>query len=163
LVFAASSSALGQETKTNSAARIYRDRVEPHWFANNDKFWYRLNLPSDKREFILVDAVKGLRAPAFDHDKLATAMSDKLNERIDPSNLPIDNIKFSADEKTLLLFGTNRSWRCNLESYELSDAPREDSDEKANDKGSKDGQQQKPSSSSATRSPDGHWTALVQG
>ena len=98
LAFVVSNAALGQTTNTNTTARVYRDRVEPHWFENNDKFWYRLNLEAEQREFILVDAVKGIRAPAFDHTRLAKALSDKLGEQVDASKLPIDNITFTAGE-----------------------------------------------------------------
>jgi dipeptidyl-peptidase-4 len=41
--------------------KVYRDRVAPHWLADNRRFWYRNDLPGGKTEFILVDAEKGER------------------------------------------------------------------------------------------------------
>ena len=57
------------------AARVYKDRITPHWFAEGTRFWYRNDLKGGTREFVLVDAEKGTKAPAFDHKKLAAALS----------------------------------------------------------------------------------------
>src|SRR4051812_9378313 len=55
--------------------RVYRDRVTPNWFAAGTKFWYRNDLKAGTKEFVLVDAAKGTRGPAFDHVKLAASLS----------------------------------------------------------------------------------------
>src|SRR5262249_6115904 len=55
---------------------VYKERIVPHWLAGGTAFWYRNDLPRGKREFILVDAVKGMRATAFDHAKLAAALKE---------------------------------------------------------------------------------------
>jgi dipeptidyl aminopeptidase/acylaminoacyl peptidase len=44
-----------------TAGKVIRAKVEPHWFDDGNKFWYRNDLPGGKREFVLVDAVKGTR------------------------------------------------------------------------------------------------------
>src|ERR1043166_2747973 len=41
--------------------RIYKDRVTPHWFAGNTKFWYQNELPGGAKQYIVVDAAKGAR------------------------------------------------------------------------------------------------------
>ncbi len=38
-----SAGAAAQEAQTNGAPKIFRDKVEPHWFAGNNKFWYGMN------------------------------------------------------------------------------------------------------------------------
>ena len=43
----------------------FKTRVEPHWIADSARFWYR-NETRRGKEFILVDAEKGTRGPAFD-------------------------------------------------------------------------------------------------
>src|SRR5262245_1447506 len=48
---------------------IYKGRVEPHWFQDNTRFWYRNDLRAGAKEFVLVDAESGKRGPAFDHEK----------------------------------------------------------------------------------------------
>jgi dipeptidyl aminopeptidase/acylaminoacyl peptidase len=48
--------------------RLYRDRVEPHWFAGPDgvtnRFWYRVDLPANRHEIVTVDASTGERKVA---------------------------------------------------------------------------------------------------
>src|SRR5215471_6266424 len=51
---------------------VYKARINPHWFQNNTRFWYRNALRDGAREFIVVEAEKGARRPAFYDEKLAT-------------------------------------------------------------------------------------------
>jgi dipeptidyl aminopeptidase/acylaminoacyl peptidase len=50
------------------AQKVFRDRVEPHWYAGADgmtnQFWYRVNLPGGKNQFITVNAANGTREVA---------------------------------------------------------------------------------------------------
>jgi len=50
------------------AQTVYRDRVDPHWFAGADgvtnQFWYRVNLPGDQTEFVTINAATGARQVA---------------------------------------------------------------------------------------------------
>ena len=41
--------------------RVFRDRVDTHWFADSTKFWYRNDLAGGMKEFVLVDADSGSR------------------------------------------------------------------------------------------------------
>ena len=50
-------------------------RITPHWFHQDNRFWYRNDLAGGAKEFILVDAEHGTRQPAFDHQKLAAGLS----------------------------------------------------------------------------------------
>lgn len=54
---------------------VFKMRIEPHWFGDNTRFWYRNALEGGRREFILADAAKGTRTPAFDHARMAAALS----------------------------------------------------------------------------------------
>src|SRR5688500_5955596 len=47
-----------------AARGVYKAKVEPHWFANNTRFWYRNDLRGGAKEFVLVDAEAGTRKPA---------------------------------------------------------------------------------------------------
>src|SRR5436309_15778225 len=57
----------------NTNPLVFRSGVRPTWQAD-DRFWYRITT-AEGSEFLLVDAAKGTRAPAFDHAKLAAALS----------------------------------------------------------------------------------------
>src|SRR5688572_19963046 len=41
--------------------RVYKDRITPHWIADNTKFWYRNDLAGGQSEFIVIDAATGVR------------------------------------------------------------------------------------------------------
>lgn len=50
------------------AQKVYRDRVDPHWFASADgvtnQFWYRVNLPGGQTEYVTLNAETGARQTA---------------------------------------------------------------------------------------------------
>src|SRR5947207_14197582 len=68
-----------------SPRRVFNDRITPHWFHDNTRFWYRNDLRDGAKEFILVDAEHGTRETAFDHAKLAAALDRKsvCRERVE--------------------------------------------------------------------------------
>jgi dipeptidyl aminopeptidase/acylaminoacyl peptidase len=101
-------------------SKVTKSRVEPHWLSDNQRFWYRNDLPGGGREFILVDAEKGTRAPAFDAARVAAALEKALGKPVRPTQLPVDRIDF--DGPTLLLYQAGRAWRCDLSNYELREA-----------------------------------------
>src|ERR1051326_6172985 len=57
----------------NTNPLVFRSNVRPSW-QGDQRFWYRITTPEGS-EFVLVDTAKGTRAPAFDHAKLAAALS----------------------------------------------------------------------------------------
>ncbi len=60
--------------------KVFKSRITPNWFADNTRFWYRNELADGMREFIVVDAVKGTRDPAFDHEKMAKSLGKVLGK-----------------------------------------------------------------------------------
>jgi dipeptidyl aminopeptidase/acylaminoacyl peptidase len=103
------------------ATGVYRDRVTPNWFASDTKFWYRNDLKGGTKEFILVDAEKGTRGPAFDHAKLATGLSKATDQEQKSDKLPFDEIEFDSTGKSVMFDVGTKRWKCDLESYECAD------------------------------------------
>src|SRR6516225_1790910 len=66
---------------------VYKARIAPHWLTNNTQFWYRNDLRGGAKEFILVDAEKGSRSPAFDHAKLASGLSQAAETKYTADHL----------------------------------------------------------------------------
>ena len=100
--------------------RVFKAKVTPHWFDKNTKFWYRNDLRSGEREFILVDAEQGTRGPAFDHEKLAAALAKATNTKTTAKRLPFDTIEFVESGKAVRFTVSGAAWRCDLASYECS-------------------------------------------
>lgn len=98
---------------------VYKAQINPHWFQNNSRFWYRNDLRGDTKEFIVVDAEHGVRTPAFDHEKLARALSKAAGREFQAQKLPFSEIQFSEDGKSIEFEAGGKSWRCKLDSYEL--------------------------------------------
>lgn len=149
---------LGQPARPEP--RVYRDKVEPHWFGDNTKFWYRVDLAEKKKEFILVDADKGTRERAFDHERVAKALTEKWAKEVDPERLPFDRIEFSEDGKRLSLVGES-SWRFDLNDY----IPEEDKTERPErtETPREDRRQRRSRNRSETKSPDEKYEVVLRG
>jgi len=54
------------------AQKVFRDHVEPHWFAGPDgvtnQFWYRMDSPGGKTEYVTINAETGARQTAAHRD-----------------------------------------------------------------------------------------------
>jgi len=162
------------------AGGVYRDRVTPHWFANETKFWYRNDLKGGTKEFVLVDAEKGTRSLAFDHAKLAAGLSKAADAEFPADRLPFNDIDF-MDDGTLRFDAHGKEWKCDLESYTCTilTTPRKKKPQTAPTPIREDSPgpespwvdpareipvsyQQPKRDLDRARSPDGNWTAIVK-
>ena len=156
-LFFAVRSAIAQGTRSDyeralnlakvTANKVFRQHVNPHWFADNTKFWYRNDLSDDARpvrnstagntiqkgeisngarEFILVNALTGTRQLAFDHQRLAEALAKATGKEIQASRLPIDGLKFNDSVSELLFTSEGRRWKCDLSSYEIQEVSQDE-------------------------------------
>jgi len=80
--------------RANSLASLTRNKVydsaeAPNWIAGTNKFWYRKTVKGGTA-FVMVDAVAGMKAPAFDHERLAKALSAAAGESFTGVTLPFN-------------------------------------------------------------------------
>jgi dipeptidyl aminopeptidase/acylaminoacyl peptidase len=99
---------------------VYKSQITTHWFAGNTRFWYRNELRGGRSEFVLVDADKATRTAAFDHEKLAAALSKAAAGRYQADRLPFDFIEFVEDGKAIRFGVENAGWQCDLSTYECT-------------------------------------------
>src|SRR5690348_13391650 len=109
-------------TARAQSPRVYRDHITPHWFGDQARFWYRNDLPKGGREFILVDAEKASREPAFDHARAAKALGAFLKTDLRADHLPIDSVRFTDDGKSVILFNPDKILRLNFDDYTVTEA-----------------------------------------
>jgi dipeptidyl aminopeptidase/acylaminoacyl peptidase len=143
---------------------VYKARLEPHWFDDSEKFWYRNELAGDEREFILVDAAAGERRLAFDHERLAAALTAATGDEFDGAKLPFREIEFSGDDAVVQFRAADKTWACNLESYNCFEADGETATE-ADDQTDDDNSRRRGrrfGGRGRSRSPDGRWRADVR-
>ena len=99
--------------------KVFIKHVNPNWSADSDRFWYRNDLSTDRREFVLVNTSKGERQLAFDHVKVAATLSKALGQSVDAEKLPVDELAFTDNPNRLRLIGKGNSWELDLKTSEL--------------------------------------------
>ena len=102
-----------------TANKVFKQRVTAHWLAGNTKFWYRNDLAEEAREFILVNAETGIRQPAFEHERIAAALTQATGKEVKAWRLPIDKLKFTESGSVLQFTSDGKRWKCDLHSYEV--------------------------------------------
>jgi dipeptidyl aminopeptidase/acylaminoacyl peptidase len=155
------------------AAGVYKSRVTPHWFENNTRFWYRNELRAGASEFIVVDSEMGHRQPAFDHEKMAAALSKAVGTNFSSGHLPFAELEFIEDGKAIRFDAAGKTWRCDLTSYECTTTqppPAASSSKPSEESGaqSDENRQGRPRDRARNRprddavSPDGKWSAFIK-
>ena len=140
--------------------KVTNAKVEPHWFGPaKSRFWYRSEIHEGGHEFIVIDAPQATRRPAFDHERLAKALSMRLNRQIEPLKLPFSVIEFDNDATSLRFNVDKQGFRYQLDTGELSDAEPLKTDEP---KGPERPRRGGRGRSRGEQSPDGQKTAFVR-
>ncbi len=136
------------------------DRLE--WIEGADRLIYRRTTPGG-HEFVIVDAETQAIKPAFDHARLATALSKALDEPVKPETLPLEELKLQQDGAALRFVHGDDHWRCDLTTYTCDKLPAPPSEPVAEDDGGYDSTP--PAANGAAHgvaSPDGKWLAFVK-
>jgi dipeptidyl aminopeptidase/acylaminoacyl peptidase len=81
------------------------------WIGTANRFWYR-KLSRGVNEFIIVDAETLQKQPAFDHQKIAAALSKLMGNTYKASDLQLIGLRFDNGAFQFLLDGT--AVRCTL-------------------------------------------------
>jgi len=171
LIFAllGASSALAQGTKSDyeranglqklTSNKVLKAKVQPNWFADNTRFWYRNDLAGGAKEFVLVDAETALRQPAFDHPKLAEALSKASKKSQKADHLPFETIDLNDKGDAVRFSALGKHWKYDLSTFELTEegeAPKK----KENARKPEKRHRRRPRSSA--KSPDKKWIAFVK-
>ncbi|MDX1578182.1 MAG: DPP IV N-terminal domain-containing protein [Gemmatimonadota bacterium] len=92
--------------------------VDPRW-VEDDRFWYR-NGVFGGHEFILVDAGARRRDRAFEHDRLAAALSVAADTSYEADHLPFEEIEFVNDGTIRFHTSDEERWDCDIVAYRCS-------------------------------------------
>jgi len=145
------------------------------WIENTSRFHYRKTVRGG-HQFVLVDAETQQKRPAFDHEKLAAALSKVTGTEYTALRLPFNTFQFTDGERSLRLtttgpggVGRGESWTCRVSDYTCAVAT---AGGPAGGRGGGRGGQPRsfgvvrdlevPADNSPKRSPDGRLEALVQ-
>ncbi|MYE15887.1 MAG: prolyl oligopeptidase family serine peptidase [Gemmatimonadetes bacterium] len=128
----------------NASNLISGDQVVPEFF-DGDRFWFR-SRTSSGHEFVVVDPAAATRQPAFDHARLAAALSVAADTAYEGRTLPFDEFDF-VNRGAAIRFQVADSvqWTCDIGAYTCA------------------GPTNATAPSDADRpSPDGRWIAFAR-
>src|SRR5436190_101445 len=100
------------------------------WIRNTNRFWYRKSVPGGNA-FVLVDADTQTKTPAFDHAKLADALSTAMSGKYTAVTLPFTVFSFVDEDRAIEFTPAGpqgaaaqaptapprATWRCALDTY----------------------------------------------
>lgn len=79
---------------------IHSTTIRPNYFKQGDRFWYTYST-SDGTRYMLVDPATRTRKPLFDHDLMASRLTEIVHDPFIGSDLPIRNLRVEPDGNTL--------------------------------------------------------------
>ena len=123
LLIAPVSFAQGSKADYQRAAELparFRNKVigralEPVWMLGGKSIWYR----DSEDNWFAIDTRTGTTKPAFNRESLIKALSEKLGNAIDKTNLRMERLRLK-DEKTLYFTRHKVAWIFRLDTNELA-------------------------------------------
>eukprot|EP01133_Synstelium_polycarpum_P009402 gene9402-11009_t len=79
---------------------VYSTSVDPHWLKLSNRFWYVYETPAGKQWYMVDPAAKSKKA-IFNLANLAAEITTIVRDPFDAQHLPIEELKFSKDEKSI--------------------------------------------------------------
>jgi|GEM_PF-23284 len=156
--------ARAEALREQTRGKVFKARVEPHWFGGGTRFWYRNDLGSGTHEFVVADAPKGTRRPAFDHEKLAKTLSKSSGKTIAAKSLPFDQIEIN-DEGVIRFEADGKPWRYrpDLDTLEPGEPlPKEPPVEPRGSRRRRRSELPRQASRRSEESPDGKWVVFLK-
>jgi dipeptidyl aminopeptidase/acylaminoacyl peptidase len=98
---------------SNTSPLVFGGSVSPTWMQDG-RFWYR-NRFAQGEEIVVVDPAAGSRARAFDHQRLAAALSSATDTTYTAFSLPSRGFELDVGTATFQIDGDDFS--CELRSY----------------------------------------------
>jgi len=106
----------------NTNPLVSNGAVQANWLPG-DRFWYR-NQRVDGPEFILVDATKASKAPAFNHAAVATALTTAMGKPVSAARLPFNQITVAADLQSFSFNSDLKQWTCDIQGRQCNSIDR---------------------------------------
>jgi dipeptidyl-peptidase 4 len=106
-----------------TAPLVFLAAVRPNWLPE-DRFWYR-NATPGASEFVLVDAARGTKAPAFNHAGVAAALASASGADVAPTALPFTTFEYADEGRVVTFAALDRRWRCDREGTACTETARE--------------------------------------
>ncbi|SEK34606.1 S9 family peptidase [Parapedobacter koreensis] len=127
------------------------------WVADQPRFWYVHQTPKGK-EFVVVDVAGHKKVPAFDHERLASALAMASGEQVEAYKLPFNSIEY-VEGNRIALRAFDKKWHINLSDYQVTDKGQDGEAERPRGYwGARRDDRQGP----PVTSPDSLWVAYIK-
>jgi dipeptidyl-peptidase 4 len=113
--------------RKNVEKRVFQDNIIPRWIEKTSRFWFKNNTREGKK-FMLADCRKGSLKPAFNHERMAKALSLFLEKEYEAYKLPFDSIEFLDKGKAVTFNVEKQKIKCSLKSYKCEKIEEEKKD-----------------------------------
>lgn len=87
--------------------------MQPTWAAEGEVFHYKLSV-KDGFQFFRDTVTRGEPKLAFNHQDIASALSQASGERIDAMHLPFDRFRYADNDQSIEFYYAGQSWTCQL-------------------------------------------------
>jgi dipeptidyl aminopeptidase/acylaminoacyl peptidase len=87
------------------ARKVPGSTLTPQWLSGGTQFWYQVGT-----RYVMVDPAAGIRRAAFDHDRLAAALSVASGHAVNGDDLSISAVGFHGDAVRFSAFGKTWAW-----------------------------------------------------
>lgn len=94
-------------------ANLHNDDIQHSWIGDSRTLWYKRSFEGG-HEFILADPARRTKTRAFDHDRMARALTRALGRRVRADQLPIDDLVYERGHAVPAVVVENRAWACDL-------------------------------------------------
>jgi dipeptidyl aminopeptidase/acylaminoacyl peptidase len=98
--------------------KVHLSTLSANW--SGERLWYRTDVRG-VRSFVVAD--EGGRRPAFDHARLAEALSKALGKPVRADALPFDAIRPAPDLSSVEFEAGGSTWACDLSAYSVEKRP----------------------------------------
>ena len=108
--------------RASTVTARYRDLVvgviqgDVTWIGNSNRFWYRVSAEGG-HEFMLGDADAWQKQPAFDHARLASALSSAAGQQYTARTIPFSGFAIVNGGQAVEVDASGSRWRCALSDY----------------------------------------------
>lgn len=106
----------------NTNPLVSNGPVRANWLPG-DRFWYR-NQGANGVEFILVDAAKATKAPAFNHAAVAASLTTAMGRAVTAARLPFNTITIAADSLSFTFDSDMKRWTCDVQGTKCTSGDR---------------------------------------
>ncbi|PPK87816.1 dipeptidyl-peptidase-4 [Neolewinella xylanilytica] len=97
--------------------RLVNTFVRPNWFPDSTGLWF-IDRSGEEKRYLSVSLPPGQPQPLFDRERLAESLEEALGEDFDPTDLPLENLRYRGDSRLSFTVGSE-SFLFDAESNEL--------------------------------------------